>query len=43
MNAMLLGELSEDVNLVIDAIIDGKHRIIYPQLFTPRMFLDALK
>ena len=43
MCAMVLGELSEDSNLVIDAINDGKHEIIHPQLLTPRIFLDALK
>ena len=40
---MILQELSEDVNLVIDTINDGKHGIIHPQLLTPRIFIDELK
>ena len=43
MCAMMLGELSEDINLVIDAINDGKHEIFHPQLLTPRIFLNALE
>ena len=40
---MILQELSEDVNLIIDAINDGKHGIIHPQLLTPRILIDELR
>ena len=43
MCTMILRERSEDINLVIDAINDGKHGIIHRQLWTPRIFLDDLK
>ena len=40
---VMMLELSEDINLEIDAINNGKHRIIQPQLLTPRIFLDGFK
>ena len=43
MCTMILTELSEDINLVIDAINDGKHGIIHPQLITPRILITELR
>ena len=37
-----LQELSEDINLLIDSINDGKHGIIHPQILTPKIFLNCL-
>ena len=37
-----LQELSEDINLLIDSINDGKHCIIHPQILTPKIFLNCL-
>ena len=35
-------ELSDDINLLIDSINDGKHGTIHPQILTPGTFLNAL-
>lgn len=43
MCTMLWDELSEHINLIIDAINDGKHGIIHPQLLTPRILIVELK
>ena len=37
-----LQELSEDINLLIDSINDGKHGIMHPQILTPKIFLNWL-
>lgn len=42
MCAIILQELSEDLQLLIDAINDGKHGIVHPQLLTPETLLNAL-
>ena len=36
-------EISEDVNLLINAINDGKHGIIHPQLLTPKQTISEMK
>ena len=38
-----LTELSDDVNLLIDAINDGKHGIIHPQILTPTTFMNGFR
>ena len=38
----MIEELQEDINTLITAINDGKHRINYPQLLTPQMLIDII-
>ena len=40
---MIVDELSEDINLVINAINDGKNGIVYPQLLTLEILMTELK
>lgn len=40
---IVLTELSEDINTVIDAINDGKHGIIHPQVLTPSTLINELR
>ena len=41
--AMAIGEFSEDLNLLINAINDGKHGIIHPQILTPNTLISELR
>ena len=36
-------EISEDTNLLINAINNGKHRIVHLQLLTPKQLIRAEK
>ncbi|XP_043461560.1 uncharacterized protein LOC122498077 [Leptopilina heterotoma] len=41
--SMAISELSEELNLIIDAINDGKHGIVHPQILTPSILIRELK
>ena len=41
--AMAVGKLSEDLNLLINAINGGKHGIIHPQILTPNTLISKLR
>lgn len=41
--SMAINELSEEPNLIIDAINDGKREIVYPQILTPLTLIQELK
>lgn len=43
MCAIILQVLSEDIQLLINAINDGKHGIVHPQLLTLETLLTSLK
>ena len=36
-------EYSEDLNLIIDAVNDGKHGIIHPQILVPKILIQELR
>ncbi|XP_051170402.1 uncharacterized protein LOC127287486 [Leptopilina boulardi] len=38
-----VAEYSEDLNLVIDAINDGRHGIVHPQILTPETLIQELR
>ncbi|XP_043479473.1 uncharacterized protein LOC122509439 [Leptopilina heterotoma] len=38
-----VSEYSEDINLIINAINDGKHGIVHPQILTPNMLIGELQ
>ncbi|XP_051167384.1 uncharacterized protein LOC127285425 [Leptopilina boulardi] len=38
-----IAEYSEDLNLMIDAINDGKHGIVHPQILTPAILIQELR
>ena len=40
---MIINELSEDINLLINAINDGKTGIVHPQLLTPNVLILEMK
>ena len=40
---MIVDELSEDINLLINAINDGKNGIVHPQLLTPDILILEMK
>lgn len=40
--ALLIDELNEDIDTAINAINDGKHGIIHPQLLTPRILRETI-
>lgn len=40
---ILIAEYSEDLNLIIDAINDGKHGIVHPQILTPDVLVRELR
>ena len=41
--AVLINEINEDINMAINAINDGKHGIIHPQILTPAMLKETIK
>lgn len=40
---VVISELSEDISLLIDAINDGKHGIIHPQILPPTTLIEGFK
>ena len=38
-----MDELSEDIDTAINAINDGRHGIVHPQILTPRILEDTIK
>lgn len=38
-----VAEYGEDLNLIIDAINDGKHGIVHPQILTPAILIQELR
>lgn len=40
---LIIDELSEDINLLINAINDGKRGIIHPQVLTPQTLIDEMR
>ena len=40
---MIVDELSEDINLLINAINNGKNGIVHPQLLTPDILILEMK
>ena len=41
--AIMMDETSEDIDMAINAINDGKHGIIHPQILTPTMLKTTIK
>ena len=41
--AVLIDKINEDIDLAINAINDGKHGIIHPQILTPAMLKETIK
>lgn len=42
MGALLIDELNEDIDVAINAINDGKHGIIHPQILTPHILRKTI-
>ena len=41
--AILIDKINEDIDMAINAINDGKHGIIHPQILTPAMLKETIK
>ena len=41
--AVLIDEINEDIHMETNAINDGKHGIIHPQILTPAMLKETIK
>ena len=43
MATLLIDEMDDDVNLAINAINDGKHGVVHPQILTPKILKSAIE
>lgn len=41
--SIAIEEISEDINLIINAVNDGKHGILHPQILTPNILIKELQ